>query len=330
MSNPNPAKIGWVLCRVVAPLWVAAGAVFKLVETSPKTLPKETILNIANQWGLDLYYLLATLIALEILAVVVMLMISRLARPVAILVLSVFCLILIGELVQGNLASCGCFGDIPIPPWVMLVIDGSLLLGVLIFDPTPVMPATPARWPAVGAVVLILAGSTATYWRIIPAGRAPDPPEIPRPNPNPMDPTINPNPAQLSGFWFADDVGVWEEKPWREIELFTFMPKWPRDLDSGTRYVVFYGRTCDHCDEMFHADLTNPALGSMTTAVEVPYDKTTMTGADAWPMPQTECEHLQLPVGCDWIMTTPLTLTIVDGIVKCAQEGGHERCMGLE
>ena len=176
MSNPNPAKIGWVLCRVVVPLWVTAGAVFKLAENSPRLLPKETILNVADQWGINLHYLLATLIALELLAVIVMLMISRLARPMAIFVLSIFCLILIGEWVQGNLSNCGCFGDIPIPPWAMLIVDGTLLLGLLLFDPTPVMPATPARWPAFGAVVLILAGSAATFWRVLPQAELTPPP----------------------------------------------------------------------------------------------------------------------------------------------------------
>jgi hypothetical protein len=327
----NAAKIGWVLCRVVVPLWVAAGAVFKLVETTPTTLPKETILNLAHQMGIDLYFLLATLIAAEILVVVVMLMIARLARPVAILVLSLFCLILIGELVQGNLTSCGCFGDIPIPPWVMLALDGTLLLGVLIFDPTPVMPATPARWPALGAVVLILAGSAATYWRILPESQA-TPPPLPHPANGNSNPVPNPNPPDanpLPSYWFSGDLKAWVGKPWREIDLFGFLEPEPQNLDRGKRYVVFYGRTCDHCDDMFHADLIDPALGSMTTAVEVPEDKTTLRGLNPWPMPETEVEHLQLPVGCEWIMTTPLTVTLEDGIVTCAQEGGHERCMGL-
>ena len=51
MARPNAARIGWVLCRVVVPMWVAAGAVVKLIELSPRTLPKETILNVAHQWG---------------------------------------------------------------------------------------------------------------------------------------------------------------------------------------------------------------------------------------------------------------------------------------
>ncbi|MHC4967318.1 MAG: MauE/DoxX family redox-associated membrane protein [Planctomycetota bacterium] len=331
MSGLNAPKIGWFLCRVMVPLWVATGAVFKLVELSPKTLPKETILNVANQWGINLYFLLATLIALELLAVVVMLMMARLARPMAILVLSVFCLILIGELVQGNLVNCGCFGDIPIPPWVMLAIDGALLLGVLLFDPTPVLPATPARWPVPLAVLLIVAGVGATFWRVIPAGRPPVViPPVPGP-PNPVtDPTANPSPAPLPSYWLADDLEAWIGKPWREIDLFTFMRKWPRDLDHGLRYVTFYGRTCEHCEEMFNYDLVRPELGSITTAVVVPHSKDELVGPDPFFLPATECEHLELPTGCEWLITTPLTVTVEDGIVTCAEEGSHTECMGLE
>jgi hypothetical protein len=280
--------------------------------------------------GVDLYYLLATLISLELLAVVVMLMLARLARPMAIFVLSVFCLILVGELVQGNLTNCGCFGDIPIPPWVMLAIDGTLLLGVMAFDPTPIMPATPARWPAAGAVVLILAGAVACFWRVIPAGRATEvvlPTSVGHNSPN--DPTINPNPTPLPAYWLTDDLDAWIGRPWRELELFRFMSEPPRGLDHGRRFVVFYGRMCEHCEEMFNFDLVRPELGSMTTAVMVPHGKNERLGSNPFPLPRTECEHLELPLGCEWLITTPLIITVEDGVVTCAEEGDHKGCMGL-
>jgi hypothetical protein len=108
------------------------------------------------------------------------------------------------------------------------------------------------------------------------------------------------------------------------------MPIWPKGMDQGTHYVVFYGRTCDHCQEMFELDLMDAALASKVTAVEVPVDDKIKTSPNAWPMPQTECELLDLPVGITWVLTTPLTLQIVDGVVRCAQEGEHRECMELE
>jgi hypothetical protein len=204
----------------------------------------------------------------------------------------------------------------------MLLIDGPLLLGVLLFDPTPVMPAAPARWPVAAAVLLAAVGSAATFWRILPE-RAPPPPPPP-----PPEGTNGPT-SELPPYWFTSDLEAWKGKPWREIDLFGYLPTKPKRLDEGTRYAVFYGRTCDHCEDMFRVDLVMPALGSITTAIEVPYSKTRLTGPNPWPMVRTECEMLQLPLGCDWIMTTPLTLRIVDGIVECVEEGSHEECMLL-
>ncbi|MCH8166164.1 MAG: hypothetical protein IH889_11200 [Planctomycetes bacterium] len=329
MRGPVTAKIGLVLCRIVVPLWVLSGAVFKLIERSPRTLPRETILNVADGLGLHLYGLLATLIALEFLAIAVMVFLGRFARAMALFMLTAFCLILLGELVGGNFTDCGCLGANSPPPWVMLAIDGALLAGVLLFKPTRGTPtARVSRWPVVTALVVILAGFGTSFSLVIPAGRAPETPNVNGPVP-PNGPRVNPAPATLPGYWFASEVESWIGKPWQEIDLFRYMRKWPKEMDSAKRYVVFYSRTCDHCEEMFLYDLTDPALGSMVTAVEVPQSKSVLTSSDAWPMPATECELLALPLGCDWIITAPLTITVENGIVTCATEGDHIQCMGL-
>ena len=111
------ARIGQILSRVVVPAWVLTGALIKLTETTPKLLPPKTILPVADKLGIDLYFLLALLIGLEFMLIAVMLCVSKLARPVAIFTLSLFCLILLGEIAQGNLTSCGCLGNIKVPPW---------------------------------------------------------------------------------------------------------------------------------------------------------------------------------------------------------------------
>ena len=65
-------------------------------------------------------------------------------------------------------------------------------------------------------------------------------------------------------------------------------------------------------------------------ALELHYDKDELLGPDPFFMPDTECEHLELPLGCEWLITTPLTIATEDGIVTCAEEGSHAECMGLE
>ncbi len=319
------AKIGQILSRVLVPAWVLTGALFKLYETSPRLLPKETILKVADDLGINLYHLLAVLIGLEFFAVAVMLCIAKLARPMAIFMLSLFCLILIGEMALGNLKSCGCLGANSPPPWVMLVVDGGLLFGVIVFNPRPLIPTLSSRRPLIPAAVISLVGFVVSFVIVLPAGKpTPPPPPIAGPGPGPA-----PAPA-LPGFWLLSDATEWVGKPWTEVELFTFMNPKPSGLDSGKRYVVFYNRTCDHCEDMFRNDLTDPQLAAMVTAIEIPASKTQLTSPNAWVMPMNDCELLALPVGCDWIMTSPVALRIVDGVVECATEGDHRECMELE
>ncbi len=319
-----------MLSRVIVPAWVAMGALFKLSEATPQNLPPKTVLWAAGKLQLDLYHVLATVIGVEFLAVAIMVCVARLARPVAMALLSVFVLVLIGEMVQGNVTSCGCMGNVKIPPWLMFGIDLTLLLGVMIFDPEGALPPAEARWP-VFLAVLLGAGSIFMSFRLV-LGARPTPGQVGPVSPANGDPTVNPNPMPLpsSGYWASPDLPTWIGKPWREIDLFKFMPTWPKSMDKGKRYVVFYGRTCDHCQEMFELDLMDAGLASMVTAVEVPVDEKTKTSPHAWPMPRTECELLDLPVGITWVLTTPLTLRIVDGVVDCAEEGGHRKCMELE
>ena len=143
-SSPSIVSLlGLAVTRVVVPLWVLSGAVFKLIERTPANLPSSFV-RAAKDWNIDLGLMLPTLIGLEFLAVAVMVLVARLARPMAIFMLLSFCLILIVELVLQS-TSCGCFGSIKIHPGVMLAIDGTLLLSVIFLRPPKT--ASAARWP---------------------------------------------------------------------------------------------------------------------------------------------------------------------------------------
>lgn len=144
-------------------------------------------------------------------------------------------------------------------------------------------------------------------------------------------PTGMPAPLELPRTWFESDFDSWVGKPWTEIELFRFMKSWPKDIADGERYVVFYRRSCDHCEEMFNVDFAgNPALAAKVTAVEVPEEKDVMRTATPWPMPSTKCELMELPMGVNWVVTTPIALRLENGVVTCATEGDHKECLGLE
>ena len=320
-------KIGTVLCRGIVPAWIMTGAVFKLLSGTPATLP-QLFQDTAKELGIAMDPLLYTLIALELFAIGVMLFIGRFARLMAGFMLGSFCLILVGEMIK-QAESCGCFGGaIEIQPWQMLIIDGALLLGVIFFGTggAKVKGQTLAK-PAGIASVLLLLGFGVSF-----AGKfllhPPTEQEVIE-NGEVVDPTINPNPLPLTASWYFTDIGSLVGKPWRELEIFQLMPRWPKDMDGAKRIVVFYRRDCDHCEEMFLYDLTDPILGAMVTAIQIPHDPNVLMPDDPWEMPDTDCELLELPLGCSWIITPPAALRIENGILTCGTEGDHKQCMEL-
>lgn len=354
--------IGIALCRIVVPLWVLAGAAFKLYERTPSNLPSG-MLAVAKGAGTDLNLLLRLLIGLEFFAVGVMFFVPRLARAMAIFMLTCFCSILIWELIR-SATKCGCFGSITIKPWQMLTIDGTLLLLTVVFNPNTGKPAgEPSQrqsfaMPAFASAVLLAIGlaiafgvpdRAPTIQRVIddqtpttahatpPTTQAststqPDVIAIQRVTASlPADPTVNPNPLPIPNSWYTKvPTDQWMGKPWRDLEIFQLMPRWPKDMDKGKRYVVFYSRTCEHCQAMFWDDLIVP-LDAPITAVEIPQSKDVLTALDAWAMPPAEhVELLALPLGCNWIIQPPLAVVLQDGIVTCANEGDHKACFNLQ
>lgn len=150
-------------------------------------------------------------------------------------------------------------------------------------------------------------------------------------SPAPADGSPQPETIRLPAHWYETDFASWVGRPWRDLDLFRFMPQKPTGLDEGTQYVVFYSRTCEHCEEMFRRDLgTRPELARNVVAVEIPASRRVLTSPDAWPMPATEVrEFLALPLSVNWVITPPIAVRLEDGIVRCAQEGDHRPCLGL-
>ncbi|MCI0362802.1 MAG: hypothetical protein L0219_02905 [Phycisphaerales bacterium] len=335
-TGPVENQVGFALTRVVVPLWVLAGAAFKLYERTPVNLPSG-ILAVAKAVGLDLELLLRTLIGLELFAVGVMVFVPRLARPMAIFMLSCFCGILVWEMVR-DATKCGCFGALAIKPWQMLIVDGALLLSVLIARPRRA-PATAAAmepetlgpprgpWtkPALCAFALAIVGLGVAF--AVPQKAAKEQTPI---NRNSNDPTINPQPLPIpNSFGSKLDVQSWVGRSWRDIDLFQLMPRWPKDMDAAKRYVVFYSRTCEHCQEMFELYLIIPLDGPVA-AVEIPASPTELRGENPWEMPEAPVEYLELPLGCNWIITSPIVVTVESGTITCATEGAnYQTCFGL-
>lgn len=336
-TNQNPAPrpcdqfritgtIGIILVRIVVPLWVLSGALFKITERSPSLLPKNFMLQV-EALGIDLYWALALLIAFEFIAVAIMLFIPSLARLMALFMLSAFCLVLLNELRAGNFDSCGCLGSFSPPPWLMLIIDFALLIGLVLFKPRPLAITTErTAWTIVSVLVLITSGTTfalvlgemgpATVVEVVNAPPNGDPGENDANGSTPQPPETATR--TLPGYYLLD-TSDWVGQNARDIDLVNYVDGLADSVQEGRHYLIFFSRTCDHCQMLLemHFGFGVPVP---TTLISIPESKDGFETEGLLDQPCFDCRELELPVGCDWLMTPPLVLALEDGVVQCAKE----------
>ncbi|MEM7245988.1 MAG: hypothetical protein AAF533_11640 [Acidobacteriota bacterium] len=298
-DSPSPllARLGFVVTRVLVPLWILTGALVKLIERSPKLLP-ENLLLLAERLGLGFDVLLAVLISIELAAVAAIWSLPRLARAVAASMLTAFCIVLV-SLMAAGLEHCPCLGSLSPPPWLMLVIDGALLVTVLTLPLPRRAPSTRSfrRGLLATAGCAALSLLVAIAW-IGSARTAPDggPPHV------------------------LVDARDWAGRDFLELEIARHVD-WPADLDVGPRYVVFYSKSCDHCRDLleshFDGQRAVPAV-----LVAIPEERTGFA-PERW-LDVHFCEDCveqrELPPGTEWIVAPPLVVAIEDGEVLCATE----------
>lgn len=341
--------IGTVLCRLVVPGWILLGATLKLIDRTPSLLPFAFKEYLKQNPSIDDMVFLRVLIGLELFAIGVMLFVPRLARVMAIFMLSVFCLVLLNEIRLGQ-DKCGCMGSsVSLSPWVMLAIDGTMLLGVLLFRPGRrndegnLQPRRSLAIPIVMALVILgvglgiafaVPGKAEIEQTVIQTGNGDNNGTSTATNgggeqvPVPIDPTINPAPRALPSHYYPRDAQSFVGKDWRDIDVFQLMPRWPKDMDGPRKHVIFYSRTCEHCKAMFETDLSQP-LKHPVAVVRIPNDGKTMNSPNDWPMPPAaaaQVEMLDLPLGPSWLFTAPMIITVENGKVICVEESDHKKC----
>ena len=324
--TPLSAFLGMLLCRALVPLWVLTGAVFKLIERDPTLLPKNIIdatKIVARRFEEPtavLDFVLRSFIGLELVVVVLMVLMARWARPVAIFMLGAFCLVLIGEMVTGNFENCGCFGDLPVTPWQMLIADGTLLLGAIFLGPAERPPAATFKRILVAAVLTLAAFGTSFGMpgRTVVAppvdgngGETPPPPDADGCPPLPGRPALD------TMYWPIYEN--WIGECWTETELAPHARPLPKDFGKGTWYVLFYRKDCEHCHELMARFFTG-TLSIRTVAIAVPEPEGFPDAFDDLGMPCTDCVQRELPVGPNYVMSTPVLVRVEEGIVQCAAE----------
>ena len=330
--------IGMVLCRIIVPAWLLAGAIFKLAELNPNLLPPpvlDTSNWIGGALGQDpvswLDFSMRMIIGTEIMLVGFMFFVPRIARLVAVLILTLFVVILATLMIQGYDASkglssllsgdCGCFGSAGPPPSVMLLIDGLLLIGVLVFSPGRC--ARPSRLAPIAIILSAIVGYVIAFAvpdRIIE-------------NPGGSDPVSTSTevavdeqgwplpPAQLDGYYFPQ-FNDWLGKKLSTIAFAQLLPRpLPANFNEGDWLVIYYRADCEHCQEMFLMHLSDPVLETPTLAVGIP---------DYVPEAALEflcdgCEVTELPgVPPEYVIQTPVVVRMRDGVVTCVADGAAD------
>lgn len=356
-SGTRPAcapcpRLGFVITRLAVPAWITAGALTKLVENDPRNLPKpifDAVLSLDGTFGLQgvawMDFALRSICGAEFIIAGMILCMPRIARPLAAAVLALFCVILLWLIGTGWAkdgfeavlkGSCGCFGKSGMNPLYMLLIDGTLLAGVMLTGKA--CGCGQRSWTAGGGRAAIVAaigiavafGMPARSVQLEdPASTTPTtptvaPPVTPPANP-PANPPVNPptvapsvptsswpaRPSQVQPYYLPD-FATWVGKPLAsqpEMALLDAPP--PATIASGTWIVMLYRADCEHCHEVlethFVGSLKRPAL-----LIGIPdHDP-----ANEQPMPCTECTIRTFLKGPNYVVQTPVVMRIKDGVVE--------------
>jgi hypothetical protein len=336
MTQPlsgTSAMIGMLVSRIAVPLWLLTGAGIKLWERSPMLLPspvRDTLKAIANAMGqggetefaafLDLA--LRVIVSAEFALAAAMMTLPAISRRIAIPMLSMFVLILLAVVARGE-ASCGCFGSKGPPPWVVLAGDVALLVLAIRFRPAP----SRIHRMQVGAWIACAALGVAITFTVPPRDRIEHtaPPQDPAPARETAKPTEAPpksSPETASASWpsppatlqpyYLPQFEQWVGKPLRAQPIAALITgPVPADLEQGRWIVMFFREDCEHCHAVLDRHFS-PKVPMSTLLVSVP----DADPAASLPNPCGECQVRTLPKGPDWVIGTPVLLSLQDGVVK--------------
>ena len=361
-SVRSPSIASTLVCRALVPAWLLTGAAIKLQERSPMLLPspvRDTLRSIAGAMGMGseadftrfLELALRVIVSGEFALAAAMIMLPRLSRRIAIPMLSLFVVILLTVVARGE-ASCGCFGSKGPPPWVVLAGDALLLAACVFVRPitTPISRAQLGGFVALAAVGTALAfgvpprqgvehatePAPARSRDATPATTPPASAPVPA-SPNPAAPAAATPGAQGAAASPPAGAAAWPSAP-AKLQPF-YLPQFeqwvgkrlrdqpiaalitrpiPADLEQGRWIVMFFREDCEHCHAVLDRHFS-PKVPLRTLLVAVP----DADPAASLPNPCGECVVRTLPKGPDWVIGTPVLLSVENGMVK-AFLGGTE------
>ncbi len=160
--------------------------------------------------------------------------------------------------------------------------------------PTIPAPTTPANTSAAAPILKQLPEQTpATATSSAPSSAWPKPP------------------AQLQPYYMPQ-VEQWVGKPLRSQPLAALIQQpLPANLEQGRWIVMFYRKDCDHCHEVLEKHFMMK-LPAPTLLVSIP----DTNPASELPNPCSECIETSFIKGPEYVVGTPILLSIENGIVK--------------
>ena len=233
-------------------------------------------------------------------------------------------------LIASGAASCGCFGASGPSPTVMLSIDAALLVGLLAFPPRGVRTSFAAALrraavmlpvPALAAIAIAFGVPKKAAVVLTPgdsAAATPGPqgaPSNPAAQTEPAPPAVAkgtawPPPPATAKPWYAPEFDTWKGQRLDAQEVMLLIPQpLPANLNEGRHHVVLMREDCDHCHELLTKYFSG-TLATPTLTVAVP-DAT----GELLENPCTDCGKATFPKGITYVFSTPVLLTVQDGIV---------------
>lgn len=304
-----------VFARVLIPIWLAVGAVLKMVDMSPIHLPA-VLIKWCGAMGIDLMFVMRFSIAAELIVAGVMILLPPVARAVGVVVLTAFVPVLIGDLILGA-STCGCFGAVEMSPWVTLVMDVTFLFGLAFLGRNEPRLAMARTLPT--SRVLI-----AGLWSLVSVALAfglsatPQGPNVEGAGGFRVDGGITSTPDLPADGYFLPRYDEWVGRPFRQLDIATWISYLPENIDVETQYVIFYRKDCEHCHELMELYF-NQSLPAPTVAVAVP-ERGGFPTEKLQPFACPGCELAELPAGVDWFLQTPVLVRLAGGVVECAAE----------
>ncbi|MAC20749.1 MAG: hypothetical protein CMJ23_13940 [Phycisphaerae bacterium] len=119
-----------------------------------------------------------------------------------------------------------------------------------------------------------------------------------------------PMPETVEPFYFTE-FEQWVGQPIATQDLARLIQRpIPASLDEGRAFLMFYREDCEHCHHMLEEWFTQ-SVPAPTIAVAVP----DADPENAIPFPSTLVDRRSLPVGPQYVISTPALFAIKDGVV---------------